>query len=130
MIGGCGDYLELADRVVLMEAFRPKEVTARAREIAERFPTGRRSVSPAPPPREPSGRRKGQGIRPEGAPLRRGAGRPLPGPGPASPQKPLSELVSETIALAQEEDLYRLGRSPELAATINRLRRLQVVQLR
>jgi predicted ABC-class ATPase len=41
VLGGSGDYLEAADTVMAMEGYRPMEVTARAREIAETFPTGR-----------------------------------------------------------------------------------------
>ncbi|MDJ1137788.1 ABC-ATPase domain-containing protein [Streptomyces iconiensis] len=40
VMGGSGDYLEVADRVVMMDAYRPSDVTARAREIAS-VPTGR-----------------------------------------------------------------------------------------
>ncbi|MBO8185424.1 ABC-ATPase domain-containing protein [Streptomyces spirodelae] len=40
VMGGSGDYLEVADRVVMMDAYRPSDVTARAREIAA-VPTGR-----------------------------------------------------------------------------------------
>ncbi len=43
VLGGSGDYLEAADTVVAMEAYRPLEVTARAKEVAESFPTGRQS---------------------------------------------------------------------------------------
>jgi len=39
--GGSGDYLDIADTVITMEAFRPRERTDDAREIAERFATGR-----------------------------------------------------------------------------------------
>ncbi|MEW2454532.1 ABC-ATPase domain-containing protein [Streptomyces albus] len=40
VMGGSGDYLEVADRVVMMDAYRPFDVTARAHEIAA-VPTGR-----------------------------------------------------------------------------------------
>ncbi|MBO8195605.1 ABC-ATPase domain-containing protein [Streptomyces oryzae] len=40
VMGGSGDYLEVADRVVMMDAYRPSDVTARAHEIAA-VPTGR-----------------------------------------------------------------------------------------
>jgi len=42
VMGGSGDYLEVADRVVMMDAYRPQDVTERAREIAA-VPTGRRA---------------------------------------------------------------------------------------
>lgn len=42
VMGGSGDYLEIADRVVMLDAYRPSDVTERAREIAS-VPTGRRA---------------------------------------------------------------------------------------
>nr|WP_206441556.1 ABC-ATPase domain-containing protein [Streptomyces boncukensis] len=42
VMGGSGDYLEIADRVLMMDAYRPSDVTKRAREIAS-VPTGRRA---------------------------------------------------------------------------------------
>jgi predicted ABC-class ATPase len=41
VIGGSGDYLEVADTVVLMEDYLPYEVTTRARAIVANTPTGR-----------------------------------------------------------------------------------------
>lgn len=41
VMGGSGDYMDVADRVVLMDAYRPEDVTERARALAAR-PTGRR----------------------------------------------------------------------------------------
>lgn len=41
VVGGSGDYFDVADRVVAMEAFRPREVTDAARAVAARW-TGRR----------------------------------------------------------------------------------------
>lgn len=38
VIGGAGDYLEVADTVIQMDAFRPHDVTARARQIAAAWP--------------------------------------------------------------------------------------------
>ncbi|MDT0306256.1 ABC-ATPase domain-containing protein [Streptomyces sp. DSM 44917] len=42
VMGGSGDYLEVADRVLMLDAYRPSDVTRRAREIAA-VPTGRRA---------------------------------------------------------------------------------------
>ncbi|MDQ4130097.1 MAG: ATPase, partial [Actinomycetota bacterium] len=42
VVGGSGDYFDVADRVLLMDAFRPREVTEEARRIAARWP-GRRA---------------------------------------------------------------------------------------
>ncbi|THV27609.1 ABC-ATPase domain-containing protein [Glycomyces paridis] len=41
VMGGSGDYMDVADRVVLMDAYRPEDVTERAKALAAR-PTGRR----------------------------------------------------------------------------------------
>ncbi|HEU5127022.1 MAG TPA: ABC-ATPase domain-containing protein [Glycomyces sp.] len=40
VMGGSGDYMDVADRVVMMDAYRPEDVTERARSLAAR-PTGR-----------------------------------------------------------------------------------------
>jgi len=40
-LGGSGDYLEVADRVVAMRDFLPSDVTEEARRIAREHPTGR-----------------------------------------------------------------------------------------
>ena len=40
VVGGVGDYLDVADRVILMEDYEPSDVTPRAREVAARFPSG------------------------------------------------------------------------------------------
>ena len=41
VVGGSGDYLDVADTVVAMETFRPHDVTARAAGVAADYPTGR-----------------------------------------------------------------------------------------
>ncbi|MEM9455819.1 MAG: ABC-ATPase domain-containing protein [Myxococcota bacterium] len=46
VVGGSGDYLEVADHVLLMEDYRPREVTARAKEVAAAHPTGRAVLPP------------------------------------------------------------------------------------
>lgn len=40
--GGTGDYLDVAGTVIMMDAYRPHDVTGRAREVAARYPTGRK----------------------------------------------------------------------------------------
>lgn len=47
VMGGSGDYFDVADTVIQMADYRPREVTARAREIARALPT-RRTAEPAP----------------------------------------------------------------------------------
>ncbi len=41
VMGGSGDYLDVADCVIRMDGYLPQEVTARAREVAAEIPTGR-----------------------------------------------------------------------------------------
>ena len=41
VVGGSGDYLDVADTVIAMESFRPQDVTARAGAVAASNPTGR-----------------------------------------------------------------------------------------
>ncbi len=47
VVGGAGDYFDVADTVIRMEEYLPHDVTARAREIGTRFPTGRSEERPA-----------------------------------------------------------------------------------
>ena len=42
VMGGCGDYFDVADHVIEMHAFLPEDATERAREVARRIPSGRR----------------------------------------------------------------------------------------
>lgn len=49
VIGGSGDYLDVADRVVCMVDYTPLDVTDRAFEVAEQLPTGRDPGRPRPP---------------------------------------------------------------------------------
>jgi len=48
VLGGSGDYLDVADTVVAMKNFRPFDVSADARRVAEEFPTGREREAPGP----------------------------------------------------------------------------------
>ena len=41
VLGGSGDYLEVADAVIAMKEYRPRDVTREAREVAAFLPTGR-----------------------------------------------------------------------------------------
>ncbi len=58
VVGGSGDYFDVADTVIAMDAYRPTDVTAEARAIAS-DPTGRASDArgplPATTPRAPRG---------------------------------------------------------------------------
>ena len=70
VIGGSGDYLEVADTVIAMDHYLPRDMTKRAKEVVQRFPLLRRKeverpfVRPAPRrfsprsfPRDPKGPR-------------------------------------------------------------------------
>jgi predicted ABC-class ATPase len=53
VIGGSGDYLDVADRVIRMVDYAPEDVTNEARSVSDRFPTGRqteRTDAPVAPP--------------------------------------------------------------------------------
>jgi predicted ABC-class ATPase len=41
VLGGSGDYLEVADTVVAMKGYRPHQVTSEAKEVARSLPSGR-----------------------------------------------------------------------------------------
>lgn len=56
VVGGCGDYFDVADTVIRLDDYRPADVTARARSIAEQCPGGRASEPAAP--LEPVGARR------------------------------------------------------------------------
>ncbi len=54
VMGGSGDFFDVADAVIEMKAYRATDVTQRAREIAERFPivSEHEERPPLTPPRE------------------------------------------------------------------------------
>ena len=57
VMGGSGDYFDMADTVIMMDHFRPYDVTDEAKSIANEYPTGRQEESegtfPAVRPRVP-----------------------------------------------------------------------------
>lgn len=57
VLGGSGDYFDVADTVIMMDEYRPVDVTQRAKEIAREFATGRQNEAdqrePLPRPRVP-----------------------------------------------------------------------------
>ncbi|MDL1971221.1 MAG: ABC-ATPase domain-containing protein [Candidatus Desulfofervidaceae bacterium] len=59
VMGGCGDYLDVADHVIMMSAYRPLIVTQKAKEIASKYQTGRKPEAAQPlyipSPRRPVG---------------------------------------------------------------------------
>ncbi len=48
VMGGSGDYLDVADTVIMMHNYQPEDVTQRAREVAHQYPTHRQQETPAP----------------------------------------------------------------------------------
>ncbi|MEM7129167.1 MAG: ABC-ATPase domain-containing protein [Chloroflexota bacterium] len=50
VIGGSGDYLDVADTVLAMHNFAPTDVTAQAQSVAQQQPTQRQSEAVAPLP--------------------------------------------------------------------------------
>ena len=48
VMGGCGDYFDSADTVIMMRNYLPVDVSAQARKIAESQPTRRQIESPRP----------------------------------------------------------------------------------
>ncbi len=48
VMGGCGDYLDVAYTVIMMREFQPVTVTAEAHRIAQTYPTQRRREAPLP----------------------------------------------------------------------------------
>ena len=47
VVGGAGDYFDVADQVLALDAYRPRDVTAAARAVAQDLPS-RRQADPAP----------------------------------------------------------------------------------
>ncbi|MHC4605710.1 MAG: ABC-ATPase domain-containing protein [Planctomycetota bacterium] len=48
VMGGCGDYFDVADTVVMMKEYVPEEATAEAKRIADGRPSGRAREEAAP----------------------------------------------------------------------------------
>jgi len=46
VMGGCGDYFDVADTIIMMREYLPQDATAEARRVAEEHATGRRMESP------------------------------------------------------------------------------------
>ena len=50
VMGGCGDYFDVADTVIMMQNFLPIEVTQKAKRVAQTHATNRRKELTAPMP--------------------------------------------------------------------------------
>jgi predicted ABC-class ATPase len=107
VVGGVGDYLDVADRVILMEDYEPADVTPRAREVTSRFPPhvplGDGEV------RAPRGRR----VRASSIDLRRGRRETARGRGLHT-----IELGRERVDLSYVEQLAEAGQTETMARLI------------
>jgi len=110
VVGGVGDYLDVADRVILMEDYEPADATPRAREVTSRFPSrtpvGDKDVRP------PRGRR----VRASSIDLRRGRRETARGRGLHT-----IELGRERVDLSYLEQLAEAGQTEALARIIGKI---------
>jgi predicted ABC-class ATPase len=107
VVGGVGDYLDVADRVILMEDYEPSDATPRAREVVEEFP-----------PRAPVGDRdmrspRGRRVRASSIDLRRGRRETARGRGLHT-----IELGRERVDLSYLEQLAEAGQTETIARVI------------
>jgi predicted ABC-class ATPase len=109
VVGGVGDYLDVADRVILLEDYVPSDATPRAREITRKFPP-RAPLAPKEvrPPRERT-------IDAASIDLRRGNRRSARGRGPNS-----IELGRERVDLSYLEQLAETGQTEAAARVIGK----------
>ncbi len=100
VVGGTGDYLDVADRVIRMDGYLPRDVTSAARDVVARHPTTRA--------RETTGR----WARPEPRRIRTGSLDPRRGRRPVfvrAPDERTIQLGSEEIELTAVEQIACRG---------------------
>jgi predicted ABC-class ATPase len=107
VVGGVGDYLDVADRVILMEDYEPGDATPRAREVTSKFP-----------PRTPLGDKemhppKMRRVRASSIDLRRGRRETARGRGLHT-----IELGRERVDLSYLEQLAEAGQTETIARVI------------
>ena len=107
VVGGVGDYLDVADRVILLEDYRPSDATPRAREVTKMFP-------PRAPltPREVRSPRK-RVADPSPINLRRGKRQTARGKGLHT-----IELGRERVDLSYLEQLAEAGQTEAVARIV------------
>ena len=110
VVGGVGDYLDVADRVILMEDYHPADATARAREVREAFPSGRTQA--------PSGEKvvrppRGRKVRASSIDLRRGKRETARGKGLHA-----VEFGRERVDLSYLEQLVEAGQTEAIARAV------------
>ena len=107
VVGGVGDYLDVADRVILMEDYEPTDATPRAHEVVKEFPPraplGNREMHP------PNTRR----VRASSIDLRRGKRATARGRGLNT-----IELGRERVDLSYLEQLAEAGQTEAIARVI------------
>jgi predicted ABC-class ATPase len=107
VVGGVGDYLDVADRVILMEDYEPSDATPRAREVTSKFPP--RAPLGDGEMRPPKGRR----VRASSIDLRRGRRETARGRGVHT-----MELGRERVDLSYLEQLSEAGQTETIARVI------------
>ena len=107
VVGGVGDYLDVADRVILLEDYVPSDATPRAREVRVMFPP-RAPLAPREvhPPRE-------RAVDPSPIDLRRGKRQAARSRG-----LPAIELGRERVDLSYLEQLAEAGQTEAVARII------------
>jgi predicted ABC-class ATPase len=107
VVGGVGDYLDVADHVILMEDYKPRDATNRAREVRERFPAR------VPPKSGAASRPRGRRVRASSIDLRRGRRETARGRGLYT-----IELGRERVDLSYLEQLAEAGQTEAIARSI------------
>ena len=107
VVGGVGDYLDVADRVILMEDYEPSEATPRAREVISAFPP--RAPLQERPAHPPRARR----VRASSIDLRRGKREPARARGLGT-----IELGRERVDLSYLEQLAEPGQTEAIARVV------------
>jgi predicted ABC-class ATPase len=110
VVGGVGDYLDVADRVMLMEDYEPSDATPRARAVTSKFPP--RAPLGHKEMRQPRGRR----VRPSSIDLRRGRRETARGRGLNT-----IELGRERVDLSYLEQLAEAGQTETIARLIGKV---------
>jgi predicted ABC-class ATPase len=107
VVGGVGDYLDVADHVILLEDYRPSDATSRARAVTTRFPP-RAPLAPREihPPRE-------RAIDASSVDLRRGKRQAARGRGLQA-----IELGRERVELSYLEQLAESGQTEAVARMV------------
>ena len=109
VVGGVGDYLEVADRVILLEEYAASDATREAREVVGRFPP--RAPLEAREMRRPKPRR----LRASSLDLRRGKRETARGRGLVT-----VELGRERVDLSSVEQLAEAGQTEAAARIVGR----------